>query len=166
MSKIENLAWVLPRPSKSRYPGSFPLHFEKRLLNLLKIARGPLGFVKILHPFGGKAEYGYRMDIKPEVGPDLVGDAHNLPFKDGVFDCVILDPPYSLELSKSMYGAGKCNYKLYIPEAMRVLKVGGYLVHYHILAFPYVKGGKLVKRIFLQVRAFSRLRCCHIYQKE
>lgn len=112
------------------------------------------------------AEYGYRLDIKSQVKPDVVGDAHFLPFKSDVFDCVILDPPYSEELSRAMYGTGKCNYKIYIPEARRALKVGGYLVHYHILSFPYVKGAKLLKRIFIQVRTFSRLRCVHIYQKE
>lgn len=164
--RIENIAWVLPRPSRSKYPGSFPLHFEKKLLNLLKIPRGPLGFAKILHPFGGKAEFGIIMDIKKEVNPHIVGDAHNLPFKDNVFDVVILDPPYSLELSKKLYQTGRCNYKEYIPEALRVLKIGGYLIHYHILAFPYVNGAKLIIRIFIQVRTFSRLRCVHIYQKE
>ena len=162
---IESLAWVLPRPSKSKYIGSFPLHFEKKLLRLLNI--DPTVH-KILHPFGGKAEYGIRVDINLEVNPDYVGDAHNLyMFEDNSFDLVILDPPYSEDYSKRLYGTSyiPLRFKQYTKEAVRVLRENGFLVMYHCLATPRIEKTILVKRIFLETRVWHKLRCIHIHQK-
>lgn len=160
---ITNLAWVLPRPSKSKYLGSFPLHFEERLLDLLRISKT----AKILHPFGGKAKYGIKVDINPETNPDIIGDAHNLHmFEDSSFDLVVLDPPYSDELSARIYGTGKLNFKKYTREAVRVLKEGGYLVMFHVIATPSIPDTVLVKRIFIEHRIWHRLRCVHIHKKD
>ena len=164
---IESLAWVLPRPRRcNKYIGSFPQHFEKKVIRLL-------GFDeikdknKILHPFGGMSEFGIRVDIKPEVEPDYIGDAHNLEmFKDETFDLVILDPPYSEEYSKRLYGTKKLKFKTYTKEAVRVLKNGGYLVMYHYLATPRIEDTILFKRIFLETRVWHKLRCIHIYKKD
>ena len=161
---IESLAWVLPRPSKSKYIGSFPLHFEGKLLKELNINPNKH---KILHPFGGKAEYGIRVDINPEVKPDYIGDAHNLNmFGDELFDLVILDPPYSDAYSKKLYGTKKLKWGQYTKEAVRVLKKQGYLVMYHYLATPRIENTILVKRIFLETRIWHKLRCVHIHLKE
>ena len=163
---IETLAWVLPRPSKSKYPGSFPLHFEKKLLRELNVDPEKH---KILQPFGGKAEFGVRVDINPEVKPDYLENAHNLSmFKDNAFDLVILDPPYNDEYSERLYQTGhiKLRWGIYTKEAIRVLRPGGYLVIYHNLATPSLKGVKLIKRIFLETRVWHQLRCIHIHQKE
>lgn len=100
MNEIENHAWVLPRPG-STYIGSFPLHFEDKLLKLLKI--NPEHH-KILHPFGGKAKYGIRVDLNATVEPDYICDAQELPFDDEEFDCIIcLDGNSEITLSN-----GKC----------------------------------------------------------
>lgn len=166
---IESLAWVLPRPSKSKYIGSFPLHFEKKLLRELKVGtRGPEYKFKILHPFGGKAEFGTRVDLKPEVNPDVIADAHNLPFKNDIFDVVILDPPYNDEFSKRLYDTGKIKLRWckYTAEAVRVLREEGYLAVYHYLATPRIEGTVLVKRIFLETRVWHKLRCIHLHQKK
>jgi hypothetical protein len=165
--KIENLAWVLPRPRRcNKYIGSFPQHFEKKVIRLL-------GFDeikdknKILHSFGGMSEFGIRVDIKSEVKPDYVGDAHNLEmFKDETFDLVILDPPYSTDLSKRLYGTKKLRFKQYTKEAVRVLKDGGYLVMYHYIATPRIENTVLFKRIFLETRVWHKLRCIHIHKKD
>ncbi|GAG18354.1 unnamed protein product, partial [marine sediment metagenome] len=146
-----------------------PLHFEIKLLRELKVdARGPGCKYKILHPFGGKAEFGIRVDLKPEVNPDVIADAHNLPFKNNVFSAVISDPPYNDEYSKKLYGTEKIKLKWgkHTTEAVRVLKEKGYLVMYHYLATPTIKDTILIKRIFLETRVWHKLRCVHIYQKE
>lgn len=162
---IKSIAWCLPRPKKDKYPGGFPLHFERRLLELLYSLGAPRGS-KILHPFGGKAEYGVKIDINPKVNPDCIADAHNLPFKDGSFDVVILDPPYSNEQSKELYSTGPLHFKRYITEAARVLKHRGFLVMYHTHSFPGAPGCYLRVRLLLETRVNHLARIVHIRQKD
>lgn len=162
---IENLAWVLPRPNKSKYIGSFPLHFEIKLLRLLGIDPKK---DKILHPFGGKAEFGIRCDINPDVNPDYICDAHDLPFGDNEFDLVILDPPYNDDYAQRLYDTkkfGKLRFRTYTAEAVRVCKEGGYIVMYHFIAPPSIKDTILFKRILLETRAWHKARIIHIHQK-
>jgi len=159
---ITNVAWVLPRPSKSKYIGSFPLYFEERLLDLLGLPKSAM----ILHSFGGKAQYGIRIDVNQEVNPDVLADAHNLPFKDEVFDLVVLDPPYSDEYSKKLYATKRVKFKDYTVEAARVCKESGYVVMYHYLATPRIPNTILVKRIFVETRVWHKLRCVHIHRKD
>lgn len=161
---IESLAWVLPRPNKSKYIGSFPLHFEKKLLKELNILEGN----KILHPFGGRSETGIRIDLNKEVIPDIIGDAHCLPFKDNIFDLVILDPPYNEGYSKRLYGTQhvRLRFRTYTAEAVRVCKEGGYVVMYHYIATPSIPNTILFKRIFLETRSWHKLRCIHIHKKD
>ncbi len=160
--KIENLAWVLPRPGKSGYIGGFSSGFEPKLLNELGLNEDEH---LILQPFGGMATVGYRMDIKPDVRPNVIGDAHLLPFKSNVFDMVLLDPPYSTELAKRLYGTKAVHFRKYTSEAVRVCKEGGYVVVYHWHATPAIKNTLIVKRIFLQTRVNHKLRNIHIHQK-
>lgn len=163
---IETYAWVLPRPSKHKYPGSFPLHFEKKLLKLLGIDPEKHS---ICQPFGGKAESGIRVDVNPETHPDYLWDAHDMKdlFDDNTFDLVILDPPYSNEQNERMYGSKKpLHWGIYTREALRICKPGGFLVIYHKLVTPSIPGAKLMKRILLATRTWHVLRCVHIHQKE
>lgn len=157
---IDTLAWVLPRPRKIRYPGGFPLWFEKKLLELYGWPSS------ILHVFGGKAEYGLRLDIREGVNPDVVGDAHHLPFKDNMFDMVIGDPPYSDDLSKSMYGTGKISFAKWSREAVRVCREGGFVVVYHAKMLPRPLGTSYHRRILLAVRIWHYLRYVGIFRKE
>lgn len=48
----------------------------------------------VLHPFGGRADFGVRMDIDASTQPDVIGDAYFPPFARDSFDNVILNPPY------------------------------------------------------------------------
>ena len=159
---IENLTWCLPRPRrKDKYPGGFPLHFEKKLLELYDWPE------KVLHPFGGMAEYGDRVDINPEVNPTWVGDAHNMDWiSDNTYDMVILDPPYNDEQSKKLYGTGKIKYKEYIREGVRVCKPGGFIAVYHWVMTPRPAGTSYHRRIVLLTRIWHRPRVCCIFQKE
>lgn len=158
---VNTIAWCLPRPRKiNPYPGSFPQHFEKKLLEELGNPS------KILHPFGGMAEYGLRLDISSMAAPDLLGDAHRLPFKDNSFDCVILDPPYDVHYSKRLYKTGKIKLSQCVREASRVCKDGGYVVIYHLVATPVPIHTLLTKRILLETRLYHAARIIHIHQKD
>lgn len=161
---IESIAWCLPRPRKCKYPGGFPLHAELKLIRECGIDPKNTRY-KILHSFGGKAEYGIRVDINPNVNPDYVGDAHNLMFSNEIFDVVFLDPPYTDNYSASLYGTGKLNFKKYTQEAVRVLKENGYLIVYHFVATPQIPGTVMIKRVFIETRPWHRPRVIHIHKK-
>jgi len=121
---ISTLVWTLPRPPASKYKGGFPLHFEQNLVQLLGYPE------RILHPFGGMAEIGVRVDLNPAVEPDVVADAHGLPFEDEAFDLVVLAPPYSDEEARELYDTPPLRPGVYTAEAVRVLREGGWLVAY------------------------------------
>ena len=172
LSPVPTVAWVLPRPKFDRYPGGFPRHFEKKLINLLGNPS------PILHQFGGMGEYGLRIDLRvthpleQQFGskvkwkpPDVRADAHNLPFRDDLFGLVIVDPPYSKEESRSLYGTGKLTYSHYIREAVRVCGTGGYVASYNVTVTPRPDGTIFSQRILLAGRVWHRLRACCIFQK-
>jgi len=75
----------------------FPPPVRKRLL---EDCQG----LDVLHLFGGKADFGTRLDIDPIVRPDVIGDAWLPPFARDSFDVVIMDPPY-IHFSASMKSA-------------------------------------------------------------
>jgi SAM-dependent methyltransferase len=156
---IPTLVWTLPRPSKSRYKGSFPLYFEENLIQLLGYPE------KILHPFGGMAEYGTRVDLDVTVDPDIVGDAHALPCEDASFDCVILDPPYSDEEARELYDAPPLRPALYTREAVRVLREGGWLVVYTDREPRRPPRCNHAMRIMVVLRPSHRPRVCGVFQK-
>lgn len=158
---IDTECWVLPRPSKSKYKGSFPLHLEKKLWRVLGEPE------KVLHPFGGMSEIGDRVDVNPEVNPTWIGDAHDMNWiEDNTYDLVILDPPYDNEQAKILYGTKPLRYKTYVGEAVRVCKPGGHVAIYHWVMTPRPDETRLVKRIVILTRVWHRPRVCMIYQKE
>ena len=162
---VKTIAWCLPRPRRDKYPGGFPMYFERRLLDIL-LSLGAPRDMKILHPFGGHAEYGITIDINSGAGADIIGDAHALPFRDASFDVVILDPPYSNEQSQQLYGSGPLHFKKYITEAARVLRSGGFLVMYHTHSYPGAPGYRLRARILIETRVNHLARIVHIRQKD
>jgi SAM-dependent methyltransferase len=156
---ISTISWTLPRPPKSLYKGGFPLYFEQNLVQLLGYPE------KILHPFGGKAEIGLRCDINPDVEPDVVCDAHDLPFEDDHFDLVVLDPPYSDEEARDLYGTpalkpGKCT-----SEAVRVLRPGGWLAVYTDREPRRPPRCNHNARILVVLRPGHSPRVCMVFQK-
>ena len=155
--------WWLPRPSKSLYPGSFPLNFEKMLLDLLDLEPRS---AKIIHVFGGKPEIGETVDINPENNPTHVGDAHDLHFlNDNSYDLVIADPPYSQKESEEIFGVErKLERGKWIKEASRITKINGYLALYHRLLLPRPPGFTWMYLIATRINHEGRL--CGVFQKQ
>lgn len=156
---IPTLTWTLPRPPASRYKGGFPLYFEENLLQLLGWPD------EVLHPFGGMAQHGVRVDVNPTVEPDVVADAHDLPFEDESFDCVILDPPYSDEEARDLYETGPLNRAKYTREAVRVLREGGWLCVYTDREPARPPRCNHTLRIMVVLRPNHRPRVCGVFQK-
>jgi len=164
----KNIAWFLPRPKPDRYKGGMPLYCEEWLLSLAKqIIHKP--DAAILNLFCGMNKYGFRVDLNPEVKPDLLCDAHKLTqYLNGeTFDIVLADPPYSDEEAKQLYGTPKLNYKKWTREADQVLNPGGLLIVYHKYIMPNPNPDKfsIAKRVFIGNRTYHLLRAAIYFQK-
>lgn len=164
----KNIAWFLPRPNKSKYKGGMPLYCERWLLNLARdIIDNPKA--KVLNLFCGMNQEGFRVDINPEVKPDLLYDAHKLTDKlTNRFDIILADPPYSNEESKELYGTGKLNYKKWTAEASKLLNDGGLLIVYHkyVMPNPDPKIYSVIKRVFVGTRTYHLPRVAIYFIKE
>ena len=158
---IPTECWVLPRPRKDAYVGSFPLHFEKKLWRLLGCPE------KVLHPFGGLAEIGDFVDLNETTAPTWVGDAHNLHFiEDDSYDLVILDPPYSDEEAETLYAIDTpLRWGVFVGEAVRVCKPGGHVAVYHVKQPPRPEGTRLVHRVVVLTRTWHAARICFVFEK-
>jgi hypothetical protein len=112
----------------SGYYGSYPPSYLERVRALFPEAPDS----RVLHIFSGSLEPdnpipGVRVDIKHAMRPDVCGDAHRLPFIDGVFDIVIADTIYGPSHAKK-YGTRLPDRKKVMRELARVTRVGGNLV--------------------------------------
>ncbi|HAX62341.1 MAG TPA: hypothetical protein DCX95_07310 [Elusimicrobia bacterium] len=111
-----------------------------------------------------------RVDIKPEVNPDVCCDAHEFTkhLSDEKFDIILADPPYSDEESKELYETPKLNYKRWTAECDKVLKDGGLLIVYHkfIVPNPNPEKYEVVKRVFIGNRTWHLPRVAIFFKKK
>jgi tRNA G10 N-methylase Trm11 len=104
-------------------------------------------------------------DLKLDIEPDIVADAHNLPYDDETFDFIVFDPPYSAQESEYMYGTPPIRLIYCVNESVRVLKTGGYIALYHRVWIPRPKHTKYDKRILVCPGQWHETRTCHVFQK-
>lgn len=168
----KNIAWFLPRPKPDRYKGGMPLYCEDWLIDLAKDILGLDNEPFTLNVFCGMNKRGIRVDVKKEVNPDIVCDAHELSkhlFPVGQrFDLIIADPPYSNEEARDIYGTPKLKYKQWTAECDKYLKSGGLLMVYHKYVMPNPNPEKyvVVKRVFIGNRTMHLPRVCIVFQKK
>ena len=147
MSKIKTDVWYLPRPA-SKYPGCYPLWFEKRIPEILELKKGQ----NYLHLFAGKTTTGFRVDVNPDVEPDLVGDAHSLPLEDNSFYGAMADPPYTPEFAESLYGTVYPKWNIWTKEMARLVKPGHRIAIMHNYIVPRISGCDMEEIIVILTR--------------
>lgn len=164
---IPTETWVLPRPRKDCYVGSFPLHFEQRLVRMMQDHHGlPLLDPQILHPFGGLAEYGDTVDLNETTTPTWAGDAHDLHWiANESYDLVILDPPYSDEEAAWLYSTPALRPGEFTREAVRVCRTGGHVAVYHRQQPRRPEGTRLIHRVVVLTRTGHAPRVCFVFEK-
>jgi SAM-dependent methyltransferase len=112
--------------------GGYPLRFLDSAYEWLGVTNKDL----VLHLCSGSMKRGIRVDVRPEMNPDVVCDARNTPFEDETFDWIMCDPPYSEEYARNLYGTEKHYPKpgQLLREATRLLKPGGRvgLLHFQV----------------------------------
>lgn len=103
--------------------GGYPIGFLDRAYMTL----GVTDPTNVLHLCSGSMRIGVRVDIRPEMQPDIVADCRNVPLPDESFDWIMADPPYSENYAQSLYGTGADYPKpgQIIKEASRLLRPGG-----------------------------------------
>lgn len=118
-------AWARTSNGK-HYNGAFPNGFLKWVKN-----QG-WHYGDVCHLCSGTVEDkgSFRVDINPEVIPNLISDATNTGLPDNKFDVVIIDPPYSAELADKLYGTKKYFHGIdvFTREAGRICKHGGLII--------------------------------------
>lgn len=151
-----------PEPCYGRYPKGF-LAWALGALGL----RGP----RVLHVCTGgmsreDALGGTRVDIRREAAPDVLADGRRLPFPDGAWDGVMLDPPYSVEYAETLY---RCEYPRpshLLSEAARVVRPGGVVAMLHyLIPFP-PPGCAFVSVTGITQGLGYRIRAWCVYRKE
>jgi hypothetical protein len=142
---MEKEIWYLPRPATS-YRGCYPLHFERRLKEIL-------GTEDYVHFFSGSAKTGFTIDIKAETNPTMVADVQTrLPFEDGKFEAGFADPPYTKEFAEKLYGTEYPNYNKWVSELVRIVKSGGRIGVMNNYIVPRPKGCTYEKIIVVLLR--------------
>lgn len=118
--------WILGPSLNNGCPGSFPQGFVQA------VKRKWWGKKRLWLCAGGfRDPGGTHLDIRTETRPDVLSDAALLPFRDGEFDFVLADPPYSAEEARRLYDLPYIRLGKTLNEAWRVLQEGGYLVFLH-----------------------------------
>lgn len=112
--------------------GGYPIGFVEWALAEMKCTDPS----KVLHLCSGSVKTGTRVDIRPELSPNIVADCRSVPLPDGSQDFIMADPPYSQEYARNLYGTHGVYPKPgeICREAARLLKPGGKfgLMHFQV----------------------------------
>jgi len=119
MGKLKVSTLYLPRPA-AKYHGCYPLHFERRLPEILETTN-------YVHLFAGMSTTGFRIDCNPKVNPDLVANVEKLDLPDNSFDGGMADPPYTPEFAEKLYNTPYPSWSKWTKEFVRIVKPGSRL---------------------------------------
>lgn len=144
MGKLKTSVWYLPRPA-TKYPGCYPLHFEKRLPEILETDN-------YIHFFSGMAKTGYRVDINPYTHPNITCDVHDTPFQDNIFDGGMADPPYTKGFARNLYCTDYPTWGIWTKELVRIVKRGGRIAIMHNYIVPRIAGCNMEEIIVILTR--------------
>jgi hypothetical protein len=114
--------------------GGYPKGF---LTWAYSIVRGQGGYVRrdeVVHLCSGSVREGITVDIRPEVRPRIVADATATPLPSACTDLVLIDPPYTEEYARNLYGTEYPLPQALLREAARLVRPGGHvgLLHFQV----------------------------------
>lgn len=137
---------------KVRLHGQYPPNFLKRALALFPDAE------RILQcPSGTVTGPGVTADLIADQcrRPQVLADASRLPFRDGTFELVLTDPPYTPKDS-TIYGCPPYSTAKAMLEFHRVLEVGGYVGVLHTFYPSYRRKDWQLEGLIAVVTGFQR----------
>lgn len=124
--RIEGM-WIMGNnyTTKSTLYGAYPYGYLQRILAMFPEHET----LRILHLCSGSVSKGnwVTVDINETRSPDIVADAHQLPFKHGVFDLCLIDTPYSVE-DCDHYGTPMVRRNTIMTQLHPVMASGGWVI--------------------------------------
>ena len=153
----------MPHEDGIHVHGRFPAGFltwviRNRLL-------GEVSAHEILHICSGSLREPITVDIRPETNPKIVADGASLPFRDDSFRAVLMDPPYSDDYARNLYGTENPRPSHLLREAIRVLEPQGRAAILHVAVPMTPKGAHFVDCKGFTTGAGFRIRALTIYEK-
>lgn len=145
-----------------RYPKGWLAHVLK--LRLM----GDVRRDEILHVCSGTLSESERwtVDLRLEARPSVVANGTALPFRDGTFKAIMLDPPYTDVYARNLYGTENPRPAWLLREAARVVCPGGRIGFMHI-GIPFAPPGCfLVKVRAITIGVGFRGRFWTIHEKQ
>lgn len=141
--------------------------YPKGFLELAMQTLGCQDKTKILHLCSGSMRSGMTVDIRQSRKPSVVADCRMTPFRDGSFQWIMSDPPYSEEYAKNLYGTEKVYPKpgQIVREALRLLKPGGRFGILHFLVPLGVKPLKMIGVYGITTGAGYAIRAWTVFEK-
>lgn len=145
-----------------RYPKGFLAHVLK--LQLL----GDVRRDDILHVCSGTLSESekWTVDLRAEARPRVQASGTALPFRNSSFPAVMLDPPYSDEYARNLYGVENPRPSWLLKEAARVVRPGGRIGILHV-AIPFSPPScRLVNVWGISTGVGFRIRAFTVYERE
>lgn len=143
--------------------GQYPAGLIKKVLPWLRCRRD-----QVLHVCSGclPPGEGIRVDVRPDARPDVVADGRALPFATDSFEAVMIDPPYTEQYARDLYGTEYPLPAHLLAEAARVVRPCGRIAFVHYLVPMPPEGTFHVKVLGCSTGFGFPMRAVTIYEKE
>jgi hypothetical protein len=106
------------------------------------------------------------VDLRLEAQPSVIANGTTLPFRDGIWKAVMLDPPYTDAYARNLYGTENPRPAWLLREAARIVMPGGRIGFMHI-GIPFAPPECfLVKVRAITIGVGFRGRFWTIYEKQ
>lgn len=142
--------------------GMFPASFIPKILPWLRADRAA-----ILHVCSGGLQKGegIRVDIRPEMKPDIVADGRALPLPSDSAAAVLIDPPYSEHYARELYGTEYPRPAHLLREAARVVVPNGRIAIVHYIVPNPPDGTVFLRAMGLSMGFGYPMRAVTFYEK-
>ena len=139
-------------------PGFLAWIFRNRLL-------GEVPANDVLHVCSGSLREPWTADVRAEVKPRIVADGAKLPFRDGSFRAVLIDPPYSDDYARNLYGTENPRPSHLLREACRIVEHQGRFAILHVAVPMTPPGADFIDCFGVTTGAGFRIRALTVYEK-